>query len=406
MNINTQLYDSIVDNNLEEVRILISRGGRIDEAVNSEGQYALWIVTSRGKTYQDMISYLFTVLKDEGQINTEENIINFDFSNGTRDYIIQAYEFADRDIKDYIYNFLLGNIDHIPTTDELASDEDIYNFLLGNIDHIPTTDQLVSNEDEDSETGTWDEDSEAETVDYNVPGTWDEDSEAETVDYNVPTDLETQDIEAPINIWNEPVRLSNILSILGFNQRLEAVFTRQITEAYETRNNIICTMGQNVFELENFENRLLNSFNEADMIGFIFPRVFTTREQILCYDREQLRLYWESKETTYKGILPYSLEEYENMKNKYLYPEYFPNEEQITPMYFMNFDQLPGTFFLRDNAALVLQSTSRLFVVVPITRNWWDINPRTVTSTYHNYENGGDPLNIIVPVNNINYQMQ
>ena len=405
MNINTQLYDSIVNNKLEEVRILISMGGRIDEAVNSQGKYALSIVTSRGKTYQDMISYLFTVLKDKGQINTEENIINF--PNGTRDYIIQAYESADRDIKDYIYNFLLGNLHHIPTTDELASDEDIYNFLLGNIDHIPTTDQLVSNEDEDSETGTWDEDSEAETVDYNVPGTWDEDSEAETVeDYNVSTHLETQDIEAPINIWNEPVRLSNILYILGFNQRLEAAYIREITGKYETRDNIICTMGQNVFELENFGGRLLNSFNEADMIGFIFPRVFTTREQILCYDREQLRLYWESKETTYKGILPYSLEEYEDMKNKYFYREYYPNQEQITPMYFMNFDQLPGTFFLRDNAALVLQSTSRLFVVVPITRNWWDINPPTVRSTYHNHQNGGDPLNIIVPVNNTNYEIQ
>jgi len=188
------------------------------------------------------------------------------------------------------------------------------------------------------------------------------------------------------NVWDRQVSFSNILETLGLPSNAEARYNRRYNREYGNRvNDIVCTMGQDMIMLEQFNDRLLRALQESDTIGFVLPSQ-GRREHVLCYIKEQLQHYWNEKVNTYRGVIANSQQEYDIKKN-----------DPVNNLYFMNFDQLPETFFLLDNAILVSQSQARLFVVVPSAVRFWDTNPPRV-GAYHNAYQEGEVVNLIIPV--------
>lgn len=175
--------------------------------------------------------------------------------------------------------------------------------------------------------------------------------------------------------------MRDVFEVLGVSSFMESLTRRR----YENNTDLICKLGQDVITLESFDNKLLSTFEESEnIIGFIIIKNHR-KNFVLCSIKDQLERYWDGKKDIYKGVVASNNQEYINKKN-----------DRRNDMYFMNFDQLPGTFFLLNNALIVIESQEKIFAVLKTDKKWYDTN--SGMSVYHNSYRDGDYIHIIIPI--------
>lgn len=198
----------------------------------------------------------------------------------------------------------------------------------------------------------------------------------------VATVLYEQPDENQMIIEDEQLNLMrDVFEVLGVSSFMESLTRRR----YENNTDLICKLGQDVITLESFDNKLLSTFEESEnIIGFIIIKNHR-KNFVLCSIKDQLERYWDGKKDIYKGVVASNNQEYINKKN-----------DRRNDMYFMNFDQLPGTFFLLNNALIVIESQEKIFAVLKTDKKWYDTN--SGMSVYHNSYRDGDYIHIIIPI--------
>lgn len=67
----------------------------------------------------------------------------------------------------------------------------------------------------------------------------------------------------------------------------------------------------------------------------------------------------------------------------------------------MNFTLWQGTFFLRDNLDIIVNSDTNIFLIIKTNTKFYDVNSHLEMSSFHNVYRGGDYIHIIIPVESV-----